>query len=283
MKMNCTKGLLVAATLMFAGSAAHEARAGYDADGSMATGSMSMNNSSMMRQRNAQMLIRTLSEELTEINTLAAQQARFRAMGDSESQRIARLWGVWIREHKAAGPTLRNLIRANGGNPDQAMILKAPVLGSKAQMLEATHRDHEAAVMTSQMRYGMTNSRAIKRAMNKRANLARKHIRQMMPFHHHDHNMDMGTTTTTRRTTTTTSMDDMDDTTMTDTTVDTTAVDTVPMDTTQTTTTTTTTQTTIVEDPAIDATIDADATTDGTVTTETTVIEGDADMDANVE
>lgn len=269
MKTNCTKGLLVAATLMLASSAAQEARAGYDADVSMAQGSMSSNmvmGSMEMRQKNAQMLIRTLSEELTEINALAAQQARFRAMGDSESQRIARLWGVWIREHKAGGPALKKLIRANGGNPDQARILKAPVLGSKEQMLTATHHAHEAAVMTSQMRYGMTNSRAIKMAMHKRGNLARKHIRQMMPFHDMDADMHMGmgTTTTTRRTTTTvignTGTDDAAVNNMATTSNDT-AVDNTAMETSATTT----------------------VTTDGTATANTTVIEGDATMDATVE
>lgn len=192
MKLNCLsgckKGWLFAAALIVSSSAVNVARAGYDEDGSMAMGSntsnMSMSNDMMMmRQKNAQMLIQTLSEEKTEINSLAAQQARFRAMGDAESQQIARLWGVWIREHKAAGAMCMRLIRENGGDPMQAKILKAPVLGTKEEMLMATHKDHEAAVMTSQMRFTMTNRWKIKNAMNKRANLARKHIRRMMPFH----------------------------------------------------------------------------------------------------
>ena len=141
------------------------------------------------RTRNAQMLIQTLSEEKTEINTLAAQQAMFRRMGGRENTRLARLWGQWIREHKAGGPTLMRLIRQNGGDPMQARILKAPVLGTQERMLDATHKDHEMAVMTSQMRHGMTNSGAIKRAMRKRANLARKHIRQMAPYHDNHHEM----------------------------------------------------------------------------------------------
>lgn len=135
-----------------------------------------------MRAKNAQMLIQTLSEEKTEINALAAQQAQFRKMNDSQSRQIASMFGRWIREHKAAGPTLMKLIRENGGDPNQAKILKPPVLGSKMQMLEATHMDHQKAVMTSQMRYSMTNSRAVKTAMHKRGNLARKHLKQMEPY-----------------------------------------------------------------------------------------------------
>jgi rubrerythrin len=134
------------------------------------------------RSTKAQMLLQTLSEEKTEINTLAAQQARFRQMGDRESLRIHRMWGRWIREHKAGSPTLMRLIRNNGGDPNAAKIMKPPALGDKATMLRATHMDHEAAVRTSQMRYAATNDRAIKAAMTKRANLARKHIREMMPL-----------------------------------------------------------------------------------------------------
>jgi hypothetical protein len=62
----------------------------------MRSGSMDQN------AKDAQMLIQTLSEEKTEINTLAAQQARFRQMGDAQSLRIHRMWGRWIREHKPA-------------------------------------------------------------------------------------------------------------------------------------------------------------------------------------
>jgi hypothetical protein len=139
-------------------------------------------NDSMTASPDAEMLIATLSEEKTEINTLAAQQAMFRRMGDRESTRLARLWGVWIREHKAGGPMLMRLIRANGGDPEAAKILKPPVLGDKAKMLHATHMDHEAAVKTSQMRWAATRDPQIRMAMHKRANLARKHIRQMMPY-----------------------------------------------------------------------------------------------------
>jgi rubrerythrin len=47
--------------------------------------------------------------------------------------------------------------------------------------------------MTSQMRHGMTNDPAIKRAMTKRAAIARKHLRQMAPYHKmHQHMMQDG-------------------------------------------------------------------------------------------
>jgi hypothetical protein len=135
------------------------------------------------KSENARMLIQTLSEEKTEINSLTAQQAAFRKLGDAQSMKIARLWGVWIREHKAAGPKLMQLIKANGGDPSEAKILKAPPLGDKMKMLHATHVDHAAAVATSQMRHRMTKSGAIKMAMHKRAALARKHMRQMAKYH----------------------------------------------------------------------------------------------------
>ncbi|HEX8553019.1 MAG TPA: hypothetical protein VF681_15855 [Abditibacteriaceae bacterium] len=176
-----TRTALVALPLL-ALSLAPVAHAGYD-EMTAGTASQQMMSQDATRARNAQMLIQTLSEELTEINSLAAQQAMFRRMGDAESTRIARLWGVWIREHKAGGPMLMKLIRQNGGDPSQARILKAPPLGTKMEMLHATHMDHMNAVMTSQMRHRMTNSGKIKMAMRKRANLARKHMRQMMPFH----------------------------------------------------------------------------------------------------
>jgi hypothetical protein len=153
--------------------------------GSDMTPSMAMT----VRQKNAQMLIQTLSEEKTEINTLAGQQAQLKKMGGRENRRLAAMWGRWIREHKAAGPTLMRLIRQNGGDPNQARILKPPVLGTQERMLNATHMDHEKAVMTSQMRHAATNSGAIKRAMHKRANLARKHLRQMAPYHRMHDNM----------------------------------------------------------------------------------------------
>jgi hypothetical protein len=104
-------------------------------------------------------------------------------MGGAQNMRIANMFGRWIREHKAAGPTLEKLIRRNGGNPASATLLKSPVLGNKMQMLHATHMDHMAAVATSQQRHAATNSAAIKMAMSNRAKLARKHLRQMEPYH----------------------------------------------------------------------------------------------------
>lgn len=149
----------------------------------MAMGSGSKMGTMDGRMKNAAMLIQTLSEEKTEIAALAAQQARFRQMGGRENMRLATMWGRWIAEHKAGGPMFMRLIKQNGGDPMAAKVLKAPVLGTREQMLDATHKDHQAAVMTSQMRHGMTGSPAIMRAMHKRANLARKHLRQMAPYH----------------------------------------------------------------------------------------------------
>ncbi|MDF2439900.1 MAG: hypothetical protein JWN98_884 [Abditibacteriota bacterium] len=141
------------------------------------------------RSKNAQMLLNTLSEEKTEINTLAAQQAQFKKMGGRENLRLAALWGRWIRDHKAAGPTLMRLARKHGGDPNQAKILKPPALGTQEQMLNATHKDHEMSVMTSQLRHGTTTDPAIKRAMQTRASIARKHLRQMAPYHKMHHEM----------------------------------------------------------------------------------------------
>jgi hypothetical protein len=143
-----------------------------------------------MRAKNAQMLINTLSEEKTEINTLAAQQMQFKRLGGRENMRLVALWNRMIRDHKAGAPLLMQLIRKHGGDPNQARILKAPVLGTQEQMLMATHRAHEMAVNTSQIRHGQTDDWAIKNAMKKRATMARKHIRWMMPYH--DHNMMSG-------------------------------------------------------------------------------------------
>lgn len=187
------KAVVVAGCLGVMASAAH---AGYDENVGAATGSSSSNmggsmSRSDMRMRNAQMLVQTLSEERTEINSLAGQREVFLRMGGSENRRIAQMWAVWINEHKAASPTLIRLIRVNGGDPTEARILKAPPLGNREQMLMATHRDHMAAVMTSQTRFYATTSPSIRAAMHKRANLARKHLRQMAPFHR-DMNMNMG-------------------------------------------------------------------------------------------
>jgi hypothetical protein len=136
-----------------------------------------------MKSRNRQMLIQTLSEEKTEVRALTAQQAAFRRMGGAENNRIANMYGRWVREHKAAAPTLERLIRQNGGNPASATFLKPPVLGDKHKMLMAIHMDHVAAVKTSQARRMQTNSAAIRAAMNARITLASKHLRQMAPFH----------------------------------------------------------------------------------------------------
>ncbi|MBV9868042.1 MAG: hypothetical protein JO316_22015 [Abitibacteriaceae bacterium] len=131
---------------------------------------------------NAAMLIRTLAEEKGEIQQLTAQQAAFRKMGGRTNLRIASMFGRWIREHKAAGPQLMALIHRNGGDPQLAVVRKAPVLGSAMQMLHATHQDHVTAVVNSQSRWSHSQSPAVKAFMHKRANLAKKHIRQMMPF-----------------------------------------------------------------------------------------------------
>jgi hypothetical protein len=136
-----------------------------------------------MTQQNGRMLMETLSEEKTEMQQLAAQAAAFRKMGGRENIRIANMLTRWVREHKAASPTLMNLARRYGGNPERATILKPPVLGSKSQMLHATMMDHMKAEKTSQMRWKMSNSAAVKMAMRKRANLSRKHMREMKRYH----------------------------------------------------------------------------------------------------
>lgn len=136
-----------------------------------------------VKAMNAEMLVRTLSEEKTEIAHLASQQAMFRKMNDMESTKIARMLGMWIRMHKAGAPMLEKLIRANGGDPMDAKVLKPAVLGDKTKMLHATEMEHMAAVETSQIRYGKTNSAAIKMTMHKRANLARTHLKQLKPYH----------------------------------------------------------------------------------------------------
>ena len=174
-KMGQWKGIAMAllATAVIGGSAAStRAMDMKSSDGAMMD----------MKSMNAEMLIKTLSEEKTEINALASQQAQFRKMGGVENDKIARMFGVWIREHKAGGPMFVRLIKENGGDPNDAKVLKSPVLNDRDEMLMATHKDHEAAVMSSQMRYAKTNSNAIKMAMHKRANLARKHLRQMAPY-----------------------------------------------------------------------------------------------------
>ena len=154
----------------------------------MAPRAMAMEMDDMkMDSSEAQMLIQTLSEEKTEIQQLAAQQAKFKMMDEPESKRLAAMWGRWIREHKAAGPMLMKLIKKHGGDPMRATVLKTPSSGTMDQMLRNTHMDHQAAVMTSQMRYSKTSDPMVKKAMHARANLARKHLNQMAPYYHMAH------------------------------------------------------------------------------------------------
>ena len=169
--------------LGLAGAVMGAAHAGYDVGDMPDTDSQIRNESDEMRADHAQLLIQTLSEEFTEVRNLAAQQARFRQMGDAESHEIARMYGRWIDEHKAGVPALAHLIRQHGGDPETATELKPPVLGTKEEMLRATHAAHVAAVRTSQARYGATSDWDIRWAMNQRANLARKHIAEMNRRH----------------------------------------------------------------------------------------------------
>lgn len=127
-------------------------------------------------------LIRTLTEERAEVRQLAAQQAAFRKMGGRQNLRIASMLGRWIREHKAAEPRLVALIRRHAGNPELAVVRKSPILGDRMQMLHATHQDHVNAVVNSQARYKMASSNDVRAFMHKRANMSRKHIRQMAPY-----------------------------------------------------------------------------------------------------
>lgn len=169
--------------LGLAGAVMGAAHAGYDVNDLPAGEDQAINESAETRQMHADLLLRTLSEEFTEVRNLAAQQARFRQMGDAESHEIARMYGNWIREHKAGVPGLAYLINKHGGDPEQATELKAPVLGTKAEMLAATHAAHQEAVRTSQVRFGATDDWDIRWAMNKRANLARKHLAEMERHH----------------------------------------------------------------------------------------------------
>jgi hypothetical protein len=166
--------------LALAGVVVGVAKAGYDADAG------DNGHSESVRTAHAQALVKTLSEEFTEVQALASQQAKFREMGDAESTRIARMYGRWIREHKAGVPMLARLIRMHGANPEDATELKKPVLGTKMEMLHATHMDHEAAVMTSQIRFRMADDDGeamMAKFMHMRANMARRHLRQMSRFH----------------------------------------------------------------------------------------------------
>lgn len=169
--------------LGLAGAVLSVAHAGYDIEEAPPVDSQSMNETAETRAAHASLLLDTLSEEFTEISNLAAQQARFRQFGDEESTRIARMYGRWINEHKAQVFTLAQLIRAHGGDPETATEKKPPVLGTKEEMLMATHAAHEEAVRTSQMRFAATNDWDIRWAMHQRANTARNHLAQMRAFH----------------------------------------------------------------------------------------------------
>lgn len=169
--------------LGLAGAIMGAAHAGYEEGNVPDDGSDMRMASAATREAHARMLVQTLSEEFTVVRNLASQQARFRQMGDAESHQIARMYGSWIREHKAGVPMLASLIRRHGGDPSEAKELMNPVLGTKAQMLEATHMAHEAAVRTSQMRYGAIADWDVRMFLEKRANLARQHIREMNRFH----------------------------------------------------------------------------------------------------
>jgi len=138
---------------------------------------------SASRAANGEMVMHTINEEKTEIATLAAQQAQFLKMGGRENKRIASLLGRMIRDHKAASPTLMKLAAKHGADPNRAQILKPPVLGDKGTMLHATMVDHMKAEDTSQIRHKLATDGAGKKAMHKRAGIARKHMRWMTPYH----------------------------------------------------------------------------------------------------
>ena len=169
--------------LGLAGAVLGVAHAGYDADMAPPQDSQSMNETAQTRAAHTELLLETLSEEFTEISNLAAQQARFRQFGDTESTQIARMYGRWINEHKAQVFALAQLIRSHGGDPESATEKKPPVLGTKEEMLMATHAAHEAAVRSSQMRFAATRDWDIRWAMHNRANVARKHLAEMEQFH----------------------------------------------------------------------------------------------------
>lgn len=184
--MTKTKKDFYAKTLLMlglAGAVLSAAHAGYDVDEAAPADSQSMNETDETKAVHAELLLATLGEEFAEIENLAAQQARFRQFGNSESTQIARMYGRWINEHKAQVFTLAQLIRSHGGDPEAAEESKKPVLGTRDEMLMATHADHEAAVRSSQMRYGATRDWDIRWAMNQRANLARKHLAEMKAFY----------------------------------------------------------------------------------------------------
>ena len=138
----------------------------------------------------ATMLLRTLVEEKSEIQQLNAQQVALKKMGGRQNLRLAALLGRMSHEHQAAGPKLMALIKQSGADPQLAVVRHTPVLGSTMQMLDADHKDHMTAVINSESRWSASQSAANKAFYHKRSNLARKHIRQMMPYM--KNHMDMG-------------------------------------------------------------------------------------------
>jgi len=178
--------LAIGATTVFAGAAVAQDDMDMDMDGNAVANtatSSGMSGKSAMHMKEAQMLIATLSEEKTEINALAVQAMKFKQMGGNRNMKIVSMLNRMIRDHKAAGPKLMALIKKHGGDPMDAKILKAPVLGNEMQMLHADMEDHMKAEMTSQMRHRMTSDRAVKTAMHKRAGIARKHMTWMKKYH----------------------------------------------------------------------------------------------------
>ena len=136
-----------------------------------------------MMMQNARFVVDTISEEKTEIAALKAQAAHLRKLGGSKNIKIANLFDRMRREHEKAGPMLMKLAKSLGGDPNRAKIMQAPKIGAPMEMLHAAHMAHDKAVKMSQMRWGMTNSTKVRAAMNKRATLARKHMKWMMPYH----------------------------------------------------------------------------------------------------
>lgn len=171
-----TRFCILASTVILgagtAGAQSHGGRMGATKGQTMATS----------HRAEAKMLIDTISEEKTEINTLTAQQKELKRRGGAQNMKIANLLGRMIADHKAAGPTMMALARKHGGNPNQARIMKPPVLGSLDKMLQADMKDHMAAIKTSDMRRDKSSDPAVKAAMQKRAGIASKHMEWMKPY-----------------------------------------------------------------------------------------------------
>ena len=136
-----------------------------------------------MMQQNVRFVMDTISEEKTEIAALKAQAMHMRKMGGSKNMKVANLFDHMRREHEAAGPGMMKLAKSLGGDPMSAKIMMAPKIGSAMEMLHAEHMAHDKAVKMSQMRWGMTNSASVRAAMHKRATIARRHMKWMMPYH----------------------------------------------------------------------------------------------------